>query len=304
MRLLITPAFLSLLLWSALMSSLNLGATAWLIPELGAHVAPLSMASGITSLWAWSAPSWDDIWEMVENAQEKGLEFADTTLNGAKEKYSDVGTKLDDFKSKLGEAVDQARQAKDSLSVHGVDIQEVVERLSRAGAQTVESLQNEFEKPLPEDLDERAAYRAKMVSRALDQLAGSYVTICTELGVPEEDARDSFTRLRRAVEDALLIAGKIIDNHPKLVTAIVITGVCFIMPEAAILRPIMSVFGFGPTGPIKGSLAAWMQRRFWGGLVEKGSWFAYLQSAGMASGWWSRLSSVLKAIGVLFGRGL
>jgi hypothetical protein len=27
--------------------------------------------------------------------------------------------------------------------------------------------------------------------------------------------------------------------------------------------------------------AAWMQRRFWGAAVAKGSWFARLQSAGM-----------------------
>ena len=32
---------------------------------------------------------------------------------------------------------------------------------------------------------------------------------------------------------------------------------------------------------IVGSAAAWLQRRFWGAAVDPGSWFSWLQAAGM-----------------------
>jgi hypothetical protein len=98
--------------------------------------------------------------------------------------------------------------------------------------------------------------------------------------------------------------GNIVDKHPQLVETIIISAVCLMIPEGFILRPILSALGFGPTGPIKGmpsaivtrtwfvgltgrflgSLAAWMQRTIWGAAVEKGSWFAFFQRAGMLGG--------------------
>ena len=74
-----------------------------------------------------------------------------------------------------------------------------------------------------------------------------------------------------------------------------------LIPESWILRPLLSMMGYGPYGPIKGrqsiddyhrqmdlsyyeplgSPAAWAQRRLWGAAVSKGSWFAFLQRAGM-----------------------
>ncbi|KAH6866150.1 hypothetical protein BKA70DRAFT_1500220 [Coprinopsis sp. MPI-PUGE-AT-0042] len=50
--------------------------------------------------------------------------------------------------------------------------------------------------------------------------------------------------------------------------------------------PPLQGFGFGPAGPIGGSVAAWLQRRFWGGFVARGGWFAILQRAGMVGCGW------------------
>lgn len=43
-----------------------------------------------------------------------------------------------------------------------------------------------------------------------------------------------------------------IDEHPILLEAIIFALSMLILPEIQILRPIMSIFGIGPLGPIKG----------------------------------------------------
>lgn len=47
--------------------------------------------------------------------------------------------------------------------------------------------------------------------------------------------------------------GNLADNHPEIVEIILFSAAIFILPEYALLRPIVRVFGIGPIGPIKGS---------------------------------------------------
>ena len=89
-----------------------------------------------------------------------------------------------------------------------------------------------------------------------------------------------------------------------------------VIPQAWILRPLLSVLGYGLYGPIKGrqsidnyrrtglsydgfpgSPAAWAQLQFWGAAVQKGSWFAILQRAGMKG----VSSSIRPMMGVIGG---
>jgi len=49
------------------------------------------------------------------------------------------------------------------------------------------------------------------------------------------------------------------------------------------------MFGFGQSGLVKGSPAAWLQRTFFGGTIARGSWFATLQKIGiMGIGSWPK----------------
>jgi hypothetical protein len=96
-----------------------------------------------------------------------------------------------------------------------------------------------------------------------------------------------------------------------------VTGI--LVPEAWILRPLLSVMGYGLYGPVKGTQAiddyrwagltcdgfpgtpaAWAQFQFWGAAVKKGSWFAILQKAGM-KGVSSSIRPVMGAIGGTIG---
>jgi len=79
----------------------------------------------------------------------------------------------------------------------------------------------------------------------------------------------------------LVTTGDLIELHPLLLDTIIFSGTVLLIPEAWLLRPFLSLAGFGPYGPVKGSAAAWVQRRFWGAAVAEKSWFSHLQSAGM-----------------------
>ncbi|OSX55995.1 hypothetical protein POSPLADRAFT_1063127 [Postia placenta MAD-698-R-SB12] len=75
-----------------------------------------------------------------------------------------------------------------------------------------------------------------------------------------------------------------------------------LIPEEWILDPLIQLFGIGPSGPEKGSIAAWAQRTFFGAEVKAGSWFSLLQSAGMKPGAPATkgvLVNILGAIGAL-----
>ncbi|KAM7183068.1 hypothetical protein V8F33_013826 [Rhypophila sp. PSN 637] len=51
----------------------------------------------------------------------------------------------------------------------------------------------------------------------------------------------------------------------------------------ALAAPILGAFGFGPLGPIAGSLAAFIQSTVYGAAVPAGSLFALLQRLAMTA---------------------
>ncbi|KAI9568334.1 hypothetical protein HD554DRAFT_2099564 [Boletus coccyginus] len=94
------------------------------------------------------------------------------------------------------------------------------------------------------------------------------------------------------------IGNIIIGNYPQLLRAVMFEVMVLLIPQSWILRPLLSLFGFGLRGPVRGavkprnctfrvqfdiagSAAAWLQRYFFGAAVGAGSWFSSLQAAGM-----------------------
>jgi allophanate hydrolase subunit 1 len=133
--------------------------------------------------------------------------YANVALEENKKKFDDVADKLDQFKAGMDTLVDHAREVQLIFEQYQADPQALLDRLNEAGTNAVENLQKEFEKPLPEDMDERAKYRAEMIASILNHMEGPYVTASEELGIPEDKARQSFEAIRRALEDTLIIAG-------------------------------------------------------------------------------------------------
>ncbi|KAJ2930866.1 hypothetical protein H1R20_g6233, partial [Candolleomyces eurysporus] len=217
----------------------------------------------------------------IHIAKVKGEAIAASVLKDVANQHPDLADQVQNFQGHFSKIVEYAEGMKRELVKLNIDPTLVHDYISREAANIVENLKAEFNKPLPDELVERARYRNQMIAKALDHLEYAFVYICVQSGhLSEEDARRIFAPVKKAIQDGLFHRD-FVDKHPELTEVIVISAVCFLIPESFILRPILFVFGFGPAGPLKGSLAAWFQSRFWGGAVAKSSWFAYFQRAAM-----------------------
>ncbi|EKM51194.1 uncharacterized protein PHACADRAFT_263205 [Phanerochaete carnosa HHB-10118-sp] len=90
--------------------------------------------------------------------------------------------------------------------------------------------------------------------------------------------RASVDKFFFCVEKFVVTTGDLVERHPVLFWTLLFYAITSLIPEAWILH---SLFGFGPSGPVKGSPAALVQRIFWDATVKKDSWFSTLQCAGM-----------------------
>ncbi|RXW18812.1 hypothetical protein EST38_g7041 [Candolleomyces aberdarensis] len=220
--------------------------------------------------------------QAIHIAKEKGEVIAASVLKDVASQHPDLADQVQLFQGHFNKITEYAEVLKGELVKLGIDPTAVHDYITRETANIVENIRAEFNKPLPDELVERARYRNQMIAKALDHLEYAFVYICVQSGhLSEEDARQMFAPVKKAIQDGLFIVGDFVDKHPELAQVIVITAVCFLIPESFILRPVLYVFGFGTAGPLKGSLAAWIQSKFWGGAVAKGSWFAYFQRAAM-----------------------
>ncbi|KAJ2935714.1 hypothetical protein H1R20_g1379, partial [Candolleomyces eurysporus] len=239
--------------------------------------APKAALDIVSAKWSRSVS-----FETIHMAKEKGEVIAASVLKDVANQHPELADQVEHFQGYFKKIAEYAEVLKGELVELNIDPTLVHDYIARETANIVEILRAEFNKPLPDELVERARYRNQMIAKALDHLEYAFVYICVQSGhLSEEDARRIFAPVKKAIQDGLFIVGDFVDKHPELTEIIVISAVCFLIPESFILRPILFVFGFGPAGPLKGSLAAWFQSRFWGGAVAKSSWFAYFQRAAM-----------------------
>ncbi|EGO30117.1 hypothetical protein SERLADRAFT_358925 [Serpula lacrymans var. lacrymans S7.9] len=217
-----------------------------------------------------------------------------------------VVDKIHEFKSTMTAIMVKASGLREDLSkaaeAHGITLEALSDELAALFAKVLDELQVEF--PAPDEAPSHEL-RKEMVSRVLDRVEEEIVHIGVKYGVSETNLRAHIDGIKSPIEKLTILTGDLIEEHPVLFDVLVVTASIMLIPEGFILRPLLSLFGFGPYGPVKGrSAAAWCQRRFFGAVVTKGSWFSLLQRAGMrfVTSWWEKLvvgiGAALVAIGV------
>ncbi|KAF8958345.1 hypothetical protein BDZ97DRAFT_1842278 [Flammula alnicola] len=182
--------------------------------------------------------------------------------------FAAVADEIQEFKETMHRLVDSAEGLHTSLKSMldndraGAGFEGFTQLLSVEIDAVIEELRSEFSEPLPEDQTERYKKRKAVVSFTLDKIEDAFVKGSSILAIPEADARDKFSDVKRHICEVVLIAAPVF------------------------LRPllVLRVFGFGPLGPVKGSSAAWAQRFFFKATIKQGNWFSRLQSAGMRLG--------------------
>jgi len=223
-----------------------------------------------------------DFWDLTRKLGGSVQQYTDTLLHDAAIANAAAAGKLYDFKVTMAQVVSSTMELRAEVQAaaeaRGLTLENVSEGLSTELAAVLEELKAEF--PAPNDA-ENHEQRVEIVSRALEKVERSVVSVSVQSGVSEADARAHFKVIQPHVQHVLVITGDLAEQHPILLETILFSGAILLVPEIWFLRPILSIFGFGPYGPVKRSSAAWAQRRFWGAAVARRSWFARLQSAGM-----------------------
>ncbi|KAJ7482377.1 hypothetical protein B0H11DRAFT_2418663 [Mycena galericulata] len=160
------------------------------------------------------------------------------------------------------------------FQTEAVSLDDIAGDLQRVFEKVLEELKDMF--PAPDHAqghDERQA----AVAVALEKAGAALVTVCAKYGMDEERARAHWDGVvRPAIHTTVVLIGDLVEHHPDLLGSVLFFGAVMLIPNYWLLRPVLSLFGFGPTGPVKGSTAAWAQRVFYGASVSKGSWFALL----------------------------
>jgi len=221
------------------------------------------------------SPDFNDFWQDLGN---KANTYKNKILNDAAAEYTLIADKINDFEKSMNQVVTNAETLAKMILKDVPNREELQNRFEVEGSRAWESLKEEFSEPLPEDQTERYKQQATRIARALDMTEDALVKVC---GLPEADVRAEFDNIKPHISKTLLIMVNLVNNHPVLFETLFFSVVLSMIPLSLILRPIVSLFGFGPLGPVKGSFAAFAQRLFFGAAVTEASWFAMLQRAGM-----------------------
>ncbi|KAF9498948.1 hypothetical protein BDN71DRAFT_1350134, partial [Pleurotus eryngii] len=109
--------------------------------------------------------------------------------------------------------------------------------------------------------------------------------LCVKHKLVNEEAFSKFWRsVSLIIERIVVTTGDLLEQHPKLTEFIVTAVIFMLISESWFTKPLLRLISFGPLGPVKGSLAAWAQRVFYGANVGSKTIFAYPQSAAMKYG--------------------
>ncbi|KAF8128198.1 hypothetical protein EV363DRAFT_1341128 [Boletus edulis] len=244
-----------------------------------AFLPPAFRMTGLIKAVAEPKPTSSDFWEIAKESEKKLQDYVHDLLEAAAAYFK--STKFTDIESSMNHIVNTTATFRDdikgALDAHNITLDAFTKELEGVFMAIV----NELEQIPPPDKAPSHAERAEMVDKVLDNTTQGLVKLAVRYGIKEEVVTIYLDALKPQVQALIVVVGDINEQHPQLLPALAFSVAVMLIPESWILRPFLSVFGFGPAGPVKGSVAAWLQRRFWGAAVEAGSWFSWLQAAGM-----------------------
>ncbi|KAG2056207.1 hypothetical protein BDR06DRAFT_1019836 [Suillus hirtellus] len=170
----------------------------------------------------------------------------------------------------------------------GVSLYSVIEEHEDIFIALFEELMEMFPPP-----DEAPGHdnRTIMISTALDRIEQSFSQVATKVGISEELLKSHSSPLKFVVQHVAVTTGDLVEQHPDIAHTLLLVAIVefypLLLPEIEIggwlLPRLLRFFGFGRQGPIKGGIAAWLQRWIFGANIPAGSWFSVLQRLAMMS---------------------
>ncbi|KAG6375252.1 hypothetical protein JVT61DRAFT_3468 [Boletus reticuloceps] len=182
-------------------------------------------------------PSSSDFWELVKESEDNLQDCVHSVLEAAATYFE--STKFTDIRLTMNHIVNATTtfrdNIKDALDAHHVTF-------------------DTFSEELEGILWQYHAERAEIVDKVLDDTEQALIKLATRFGIQEEVVTTYLDALKPQVHVLIVTIGDINEQHPKLFPALAFSVVVLLIPESWILRPFLRVFGFGPYGPVKGTV--------------------------------------------------
>ncbi|KAG1811335.1 hypothetical protein EV424DRAFT_1420821 [Suillus variegatus] len=159
----------------------------------------------------------------------------------------------------------------------GIPFCTVLKHLGNALSALFEKLKKLFPPPSEAPGHEK---RMDKMTTILDRVEECFLRVFSKLGVSKEFLQSLTGPLKTGVKYVAVTIGDITEQHPYLVATLVCIVIGILLSQW-IFPAILQMVGFGPLGPVKGGIAAWLQGCVFGGAVPAGSWFAILQHLAM-----------------------
>lgn len=237
-----------------------------------------------------------DLWERAAQLSGHAQEYAQSVVTNALAAHGEYTNQLVHIKDSVSQMLSAAGQLRAEMisvtenkdltfpagTIEGTTQENTIADISNSINTVISGLLEDLsaDLPVPDHAlshKEREDHARRVFMMAEDAIVRVFVS----KGSSEDRARTLFERLRAHVIFIVVTIGDFAERHPHLVDILLWLITRWLFPQSWLLRPLLRLFGFGALGPTKGSVAAWAQHFFFGGVVKKGSWFALLQKAAM-----------------------
>ncbi|KAG1766531.1 hypothetical protein EV702DRAFT_1150122 [Suillus placidus] len=221
-------------------------------------------------------------WDKVAGFGPNIRGYTDEFFQRAREFYpSDKITELrKSVDSVASTATTLYQVVKEAAEQRGIPLYTVLRDLGNTFSGLFEELKEQFPPP-----DEAPSHekRMTMISTVLDRVEECFLQVVGKLGMNKELLKSLTGSLKSGVKQVVVTIGDVSEQHPHLVWALAGIVMSMLFAEGLLLA-ILRIVGFGPLGPMKGGIAAWLQGWLFGPTVPKGGWFAMLQRLAMIGG--------------------
>ncbi|KAG2059537.1 hypothetical protein BDR06DRAFT_967600 [Suillus hirtellus] len=168
---------------------------------------------------------------------------------------------------------------KEAAEQCGIPLYTISNNLVNTFSALFEELKEQF--PPPGEASGHAK-RMTMMNTVPDRFEECFLQVVGELGVSSELLKILTGSLKTGLKHMLVTIGDINEQHPKLVRALLRIIISMLSTnDPGSLLTILRTVGFGPSGLMKGGIAAWLQGWSSGPAVPNGDWFAMLQHLAM-----------------------
>ncbi|KAG1856299.1 hypothetical protein C8R48DRAFT_302516 [Suillus tomentosus] len=227
--------------------------------------------------------SWDKIVGLSSNIPGNVL-YELELFQHAKELYPSEILELKKSVNSIASTATSLHQVvKGAAEQREIPFDSVLEELRNTFYVLFEELKEQF--PPPEEAPSYAD-RTLMIDTVLDRVEETFLRVAIKYGASEEVLKDHTSSFMSGVRHILRIIRDHYEQHTWFAWILLYIAILLCIAIAQLFGPCSSllalkIFGIGPLGPIRGTAAAWLQARLFGGAIPAGSWFSILQRIAM-----------------------